>query len=144
MSRSNRTLILAVVACMIAGFAYSAEAATVTWWYDVQVTGTRYLPNPATGQIDETPLSSSGLAKIQFNDSMRGSPVVIQTPVLGYTEGTRSGPNFSGERVYFGMAYRTTGKFNAETITGKIYVKDISKSGAKGHYEFVFHGSRNN
>ncbi len=144
MKKYNGTVLLAVAVCMIAGFSHSAEAATVTWWYDVQVTGTRYLPNPTTGQIDEMPLSSTGLAKIQFDDSMRGGAVVIQTPVLGYTEGTKSGPNFSGERVYFGMAYKTTGNFNAAIITGKIYVKDISKSGAKGHYEFVFSGSRKN
>jgi len=140
----NRTVLLAVVVCVIAGFAFSVEAATVTWWYDVQVTGTRYLPNPATGQIDETPLSSSGLAKIQFDDSMRGGPVVIQTPIMGYTEGTKSGFNFSGERVYFGMTYKTTGTFSPGGIHGNITVKDISRSGSKGHYEFVFKGRRKN
>lgn len=144
MRRSNGAVLLAVAVCMIAGFAYSAEAATVTWWYDVQVTGTRYLPNPATGQIDETPLSYSGLAKIQFDDSMRGGPVVIQTPVLGYTEGTRSGFNFSGETVYAGMDYKTTGTFKSGGIHGEVNVKDISESGAKGHYEFVFKGRRKN
>lgn len=130
------------VFCLTAGFSFAADAATVTWWYDVQVIGTRYLPNPATGQIDQAPLSSSGLAKIEFNDSMRGGPVVIQTPVLGYTEGTRSGSGFSGERVYAGMSYKTSGTFSKETISGKIRVDDISKSGSKGYYEFVFHGTR--
>ncbi|MDO9509194.1 MAG: hypothetical protein Q7I97_07665 [Thermovirgaceae bacterium] len=144
MKNWNRTVLLIIAVCVFGCFARSVDAATVTWWYDVQVAGTRYLYNPGTGQVDQTPLTSSGLAKIEFDNSMRGGAVVIQTPVLGYTEGTKNGNKFTGERVYAGMLYKTTGTFNGDSITGNISVKDISKSGSKGHYEFSFHGNRVN
>jgi len=144
MKRSGSFVMFAVVFCLLAGIASLAEAATVTWWYDVQVTGTRYLFNPATGNVDQTPLSSSGLAKIEFNDAMRGGPVVIQTPVLGYTEGKRAGWNFTGERPYAGMFFKTSGIFGPEKISGTVVVDDLSRSGSKGHYEYQFHGVRKN
>ncbi len=144
MKRFGFLVLFAAVVCVISGIATLADAATVTWWYDVKVTGIRYLYNPATGQVDQTPLSHSGLAKIEFNDAMRGGSVVIQTPVLGYTEGSRTGWNFSGERAYAGMVFKTSGVFGPGKISGTVVVDDLSKSGSKGHYEYHFHGVRKN